>query len=111
MKLCWNVYKENINKNNIDIFNIFECLKFKEEIEKAFNDLWNENDVDKFIDTFKNKVNNICAYYFKHRNEYEIVLCSYSSKDKCNLKIDIYNQIMLNYNSFIYYLVSYFTNC
>ena len=128
--LIWNVYKYNINSKKIEQFNIFDHWRFKEAVEYDLNKI---NDKEKFSEELKNNL----LYYFWSKYEYEIVITSFpihidkKELDRINSdyesyceyyghapylmyvnpdvgeKIDIYSQIMLNYNIFLDYLWEY----
>lgn len=106
--LSWNVYVENINTKEIEIYNIFKHEKFKEEVLRAFKDSWDEKDVDASIETFKAKLTNICEYYYWGKTEWEVVISDWPPSENFKTKkISVYDQLMLNWNSFIYYVISY----
>lgn len=126
MKLEWNVYIEDVNRKIIKPFNIFTHHDFNREIESILK-------AKIPLADFKKKVQDTLLYYFWGKNEYEIMLTSWppyitkeelirlSREIKENLakghsnkvlnikpciekRIDIYEQVMLNFNHFITYI-------
>lgn len=78
--MVWNVYYYNMDSQKA-----FKKCKTKDEfIERLKSDLF---------------------YYFGFKAEYEIVLAPWcSGSDKKTIKIDIYSQIMLNWDKFVEYV-------
>ena len=90
----WNVYYYNINKRCIEPYNILDHSSF-------YNDLtYNYKLFKEDKDTFKEYVRRDLQYYFWSKCEYEIVIDSWPP---CNIdkKVDIYSQVMLNFDIFI----------
>ena len=130
MKLQWNVYRENFNSKKIEVFNIFNHGRFYEDIKK---DLKKCETKEKFSVILQKHL----RYYYWSKAEHEIVLTSWTPRiDKEELdrlneeyeeyykkygkypysiyvkpnvfeKVDIYSQVMLNYNSFVDYIWNY----
>lgn len=96
--IAWYAYIENPNRRSIEEYNIFEHGGFRQDCEKYLKEC---ND----IQSFSEKVKGSLRYYFWSRCEYEIVLtgwpCPEYTKDR---KIDIYQQVMLNYTPFINFI-------
>ena len=95
--LKWNVYKRNFRTNKIETFNIFDHYKFSESIEKLLKNCKGKNE-------FKGLLEKELIYYFLCRFEYEIVISSFPYKENNEIKVDIYSQIMNNYNLFVDYI-------
>lgn len=100
--LEWNVYMEDLNKREIIVFNVFNHYSFRTGLIKA----WQKYHDD--IEAFEKEVNSDAAYYFWSKREYEIGLTSpfggYDGfKDK---KIDIYDQLRLNWDAFMSYIIA-----
>lgn len=109
--LTWNVYRENINTKEIEIYNIFKHEKFKEEVLRAFKDSWDEKDVDTSIELFKSKVTNICEYYYWGKTEWEVIISDWPPSENFKTKkVSVCDQLLLNWDSFIYYVLSYMLN-
>lgn len=107
-ELSWNVYVENINKQEIEVYNVFDHSSFKKDIIEAFNASWNESDIIGSIKVFKEKTESIALYYFWSKCEWEIILSDWppTPEGKFNKKkISVYDQLKLNWNSFTNYIV------
>lgn len=121
--MIWNVYKYNINSNEIEIFNVFNHARFMTSVKKLLEECNNK-------ESFEQKMKSIAMYNFWSKCEYEVIVTSwppYISKkeldeivelqEKCKyrtsvnletgIKIDIYQQLELNWNSFINYTWSF----
>lgn len=118
-ELEWNVFEYNFNSNEIEVRNIFNHWRF-------LNDLYNlkkETDFKKFSEEVRKKL----MYYYWSKCEYEVIITSwppYIAKEElnrinnedvkyrtcvnleCGEKVDVYIQIMLNWDKFINYLWS-----
>lgn len=69
----WNVYYYNVNKNKIEIFNIFDHYSFKNEIDKLLNEC-------QTIEDFKIKAKSPLRYYYWSKCEWEVIVSV--NKDK-----------------------------
>ena len=97
MSLCWKVYTEDFNNKCIKEWNIFNHLGFKED---CIN--YSETD-DK--EEFAEDVKKSLMYYFWCKSEYEIVISCWIRCNNFNdMKVDIYGQVMMNYDRFVDYL-------
>ena len=97
--LTWNVYYEDFNRKNIKTFNIFEHYSFWEDCIK--NKRKNKNDKDSFVKQLRQDL----MYYFWSRSEWEIILTSWPErKDFKEKKIDVCDQIELNWDRFVDYV-------
>ena len=154
--LEWNVYKEDINSREIEIYNVFNHGGFLEGLNRMFKDVKKEqtkylkennleglltareaNKYNKHMEEFEDEcLRKECGYYFWSKSEYEIVLTSWPpyidvevidklkqeveehdskwswKQSKVNVpltvseKIDIYDQLLLNWNAFKDYVFS-----
>lgn len=97
--LEWNCYYENINTRKIVPFNIFRHHFFLLGCAKVARE-W--TDKSAFAIAIKSEL----MYYYWSKCEWEILLTSWTSPEdtKSQVKIDVYHQIMLNFNHFIDYL-------
>ena len=130
MILTWNVFKEDWNGKEITTFNVFQHQTYKEEIER----LLEAARMGLSKGNFEKEVRRYTQYYFWSKSEYEIVLTSWPPyidadkelarliKDKEDTiakgwtpkfldvrmaianKIDIYEQLQLNWEHYINYL-------
>ena len=120
-KLVWNVYRHDINGKKIEIYNVFNHGSFNNDVAQLTTERLNYNG-------FSEKLRRIAQYYFWSKAEYETVITSWpphidneeinrimSNREKhttyayyVNLdvgsKIDIYEQLMLNWDKFAYYV-------
>ena len=96
--LEWNVYYEEINSRKILTFNIFEHYAFLKGCAKAAE--------QPTILQFATEVKHELMYYFWSKCEWEILLTSWTAPEDRQswCKIDVYNQVMLNFEPFINYL-------
>lgn len=95
--LCWNVCYYSSNAKDFKIFNIFEHNKLAEEVNNIMSKSWESK---RF---FGEAVRKELMYYFWSKCEYEIVLESWPVGD-VQKKIDVYDQVMLNWDRFVDYL-------
>lgn len=96
-KLVWNVYIEDVNRNRIDIYNIFEHDSFVKDCRETVKE-------SKTKDEFSENIQKHLMYYFWSKCEWEIILSAFPPYDKFNEeKIDVYDQVMLNWHIFIEY--------
>ena len=119
-ELTWNAYIEDRNSNTIKVFNIFNSFRFISDVIKANNKY--KNDFE-----FLQEVRSSLMYAFWSKSEYEVIITSwppYIEKEEferltkedikyrtwLNLsmgeKIDIYNQVMINWEAFKLYLLT-----
>ena len=97
--LNWNVFVEDINARRIITFNIFEhggffndCIRLAKEYGDDFPE-------------FANQLRKSLAYFFWSKCEWEIVLSSWPPSDKIEeVKIDVYDQVMANWEAFLLYI-------
>ena len=94
----WNVYIHNYNKNKIESYNIFDHSGFKYEVKQAIKKY---KDKDTFIDKLKIEL----AYYFYCKCEWEIIISPWiGKKESCEAKIDVFDQVMINWDIFANYV-------
>ena len=117
--LLWYVYRHNINKDQIYKYNIFDHGRFSEEVYE----LLNKHEMT--YEDFSEKLRCSLMYYFWCKTEYEIVITSFppyidkkefdriSSEEfrvlsdvrlRCGEKIDIYEQVRMNWGVFVDYV-------
>lgn len=129
-KLSWNVLYHNVNSRQIEEYNIFKHSSFAKDVEKLLKEDLSERG---FAEKLKREV----QYYFWGRCEMEQMMCSWpvyidgDELDRMNKeyedynekyghypykinvcpdvgrKIDIYMQVMLNFNIFCNYVLSF----
>ena len=127
MNLEWNVFRHDVNKKEIVTFNIFNHWKFSEDVQKSLKKF-------KDKDEFAKQLRRDLMYYFWSKYEYEVVVTTFppyitmDELDNLNkereehrekygrdyvlidvnpdtgVKIDIYNQVMNNWDIFLDYV-------
>lgn len=98
-KLEWNVLISNFNTRKIESYNIFEHYKFYDDCRKAWKK--NKEDKEKFIE----EVHRSLLYYFWAKCEWEVLIHHWPPHENDpESKIDVYDQMMLNWNVFADYI-------
>ena len=103
MHLKWDVYRYNINRGEIEVFNIFEHYSFSEYVKKSLE----LNDKDGYIKQLKSEL----MYYFWSKAEWELVIevandkriflipwCGCREPEK--VKIDVTNDTKFDWRGF-----------
>lgn len=109
--LIWNVYRENVNRNCIEIYNIFDHVGFRSEVESVLEEFSKkvddtESDISEAVSIAREKVRMCLFYYFYGKAEYEIMLTTQILPEKFKgLKISICDQVELNFDSFFEYII------
>lgn len=102
MNLKWNTYYHDTNKQEIITFNIFDHGRFKEDVCKH---LKKYKDKDEFAKQLRLDL----FYYFGCKCEYEVLVSAWCGGNGCeDIKVDIYSQVMLNWDVFLNYV--YYSN-
>ena len=105
--LKWFVFVEDINKKQIKVYNIFEHKDFMEDCDDAWKDYINDEHRD--FSKFKKDIESNLMYYFWSKCEWEIVLSDFPPSDSFQKKkIDVYQQVKINWDKFIDYLFSWY---
>lgn len=92
----YNVFRYNMNSKAIEYFNIFDHSGFYKACKEAFNK-YKESPSE-----FSEAVRKNAFYYFAFKAEYEVLIrawCGGTGEEE--IKIDIYQQLQMNWNSFI----------
>lgn len=95
----WYVYYHDSNAKKIIKWNVFEHGTFKNEINKLLKEKVNK---EEFAERLKREL----MYYFWSRCEYEIILSPWTGEGD-DIKIDIYDQIAMNWDKFVDYVWLY----
>lgn len=107
MDLSWYVYRQDWNTGKIEPWDIFEHWRFAEDTMsniKRFCPKPNDDDNSEMAKAaFEQQIKSDLMYYFWSKAEYEIVLKNWIGSD-CEIKIDIYDQVTMNWDRFIDYL-------
>nr|WP_270248976.1 hypothetical protein [Coprococcus catus] len=96
MKLEWNVLYYDFNARKIITFNVFDHGRFREEVIKLFSPTISRNE-------FSKKLRSIVMYSFCCKAEYEVIISPWIGDEKAAVKIDIYTQLMNNWEQFVNY--------
>lgn len=97
--LVWNVFRENVNANKIEVWNIFRHAGFLVSCRKIFKELGNDREKS------EEKIKRELQYYFWCKCEHEVVISEYPpSHRNVELKVDIYSQVVMNWDIFFDYL-------
>ncbi len=98
-KLEWYVYCEDLNGNSIKKFNIFNHYGVMEDLKKLDKKI-------KDYDEFCKKFNTTLMYYYWSKCEWEVIISDWppSKRDPKEIKVDVYDQIMLNKDIFFKYV-------
>ena len=93
----WNVFYHNVNKQKIETFNIFEHYSFNESVKKILKKC---NDKKEFAKELKFEL----MYYFCSKSEWEIIIFPWCGRlENIDIKVDVYDQVMLNWDVFVDY--------
>lgn len=100
VELEWNVFAQDINKQQMRIFNVFNYGKYKQEIIELLN-----HKDDYTLEEFREKVKSSTMYYYWGKCEWEILIAPWIGDfDKELVKADVYMQLKMNWNYYIKYL-------
>lgn len=94
----WNVYYHDSNAKKIIEWNIFKHGSFRKE---TYDLLKSDLNKEEFIEQLKRSL----MYYFWSKSEYEVLILPWVGEAE-NIKIDIYDQIMMNWDKFVNYVWS-----
>lgn len=96
----WFVFYFSWNERKIKPLNIFNHGSFSEDVKKLLKkDLTREE--------FNEALRKELLYYFWAKYEYEVMISSLSERDNSDTKVDIYKQVMLNFDRFTDYVWSF----
>lgn len=98
-EMHWLVYVENVNTRKIETYDIFRHGCFPNEVKKAYQKhKWD-------FDAFAEEVRRSLMYYFWSKCEWEVLVTDlFETKNFQSAKIDVYDQVMLNWDVFIEYV-------
>lgn len=121
-KLTWNVYYLNFNEKKIEPFNIFQHWRFCEDVDKVVKNYKKEikkegltkKQLEDLLKDFKEKIRLEVQYYFWSKYEWEIgitepfsniLIDDYTKgRDFPWEKVDVYDQVRMNWDTFFDYL-------
>ena len=94
----WFVYYHSWNSNKITTFNIFDHYRFTADVEKALSRCRTK-------DEFAKQLKRDLFYYFGSKCEWEVVIKPWvGDKNNEGIKVDVYEQVMLNWDVFLDYV-------
>ena len=97
----WYVLMYNMNSKMINTYDVFDHSGFYNDVKKLLVS-------DLGVDDFKEKLRRSFQYWFWCRCEFEVLVCGWSPSHKdVEKKIDIYEQVMLNWDVFVDYVFNY----
>lgn len=97
----WNVFLDDFNSHRIRTLNIFQHASFLDGCRKAAKKYTDDRQA------FAEQVEKLLKYYFWSKCEYEIVLDTWPPSPRFHPeKVDVYDQVMLNWPVFIDWLWS-----
>lgn len=95
----WKVYRIADNRGEVETFNVFDHFFFLEGCAKAAK----EKEITK--EQFSERIKSELFYYYGAKFEWEILIsCLISRGDEKARKIDVREQIMINYDHFLDYV-------
>lgn len=95
----WYVYVEDMNCRNITAYNIFRHGRFMDDVQKIYKRYKDDFEV------FSLEIKKSLQYYFWSKAEWEIILSDWPPSNSFQgKKIDVYDQVMLNWDVFIRYV-------
>jgi len=96
----WNVYYHDSNANEIVVWNVFEHFKFSKELKDNLKDSPNK-------ESFSIAARRTAQYYFWSKCEWEVIIAPWVGRnDTPEIKVDVYNQLCMNWEHFIEYVWS-----
>jgi hypothetical protein len=93
----WNVFRFNCNAQKMEVYDIFDHESFKAYVEESLKECETKED-------FAYQLINELRYYFWSKCEWEIEIIDWMRRQKNGLKIDVFQQIMLNFDRFVDYV-------
>lgn len=97
--LEWNVYIYNINAKKIEIYNIFNHSGFVKELGEIFKETPKEERPE--------RIKSCLRYFFWCKAEWEIIIKPWIGATEIEEKIDVYDQIYMNFYRFMCYIEAY----
>ena len=94
----WNVFYHDVNAHQIRTLNIFNHDRFSRDVSKYLKECQNKNE-------FAKKLKSELMYNFWAKAEYEVIITPWcGSRNTEEIKVDIYTQVMNNWNIFLDYV-------
>ena len=97
--LEWNVYVSNFNRKKIEVHNVFEHTRFLEDCKAA------ARKYSKDKAAFAEAVRKDLMYYYWSKCEWEVIIDHWPPRSDVDcIKVDVYDQVVLNWDRFIDYV-------
>lgn len=94
----WNVFYHSVNDRKIKKFNIFEHWRFDKDVRE---NLKKHTDKDEFAKALRSDL----FYYYCSKAEYEILISAWCGGTGTEtIKVDVYTQVMNNWEIFLDYV-------
>ena len=98
-QMQWNVFYYSAADKKIKALNIFDHTNFSKAVDRKLKSCRDKNE-------FASRLHSELMYYFWCKSEYEILIKAWCGS-KEEIKVDVYTQIMLNWNKFVKYVWSF----
>lgn len=99
-QLVWNVIHHDLNRQRIGTFNVFNHGGFIADVEK---ELKRSSTKEEFAEPLRRSL----SYYYRSKTEWEVIITPWcGGRDTKDIKIDVYWQIMNNWEIFLEYVWS-----
>ena len=92
----WNAYYHDFNAKEIKTFNIFDHYDFRKDVVRDLNRF-------KSREEFAKALKRHLFYYFAVKCEWEVLIAPWVGTAD-TIKIDVYDQVMLNWDVFVDYV-------
>ena len=93
----WNVFYYDINCQKMSTFNIFDHGRFREDVSKDVQECSTKEE-------FEGRLKTDLIYYFWCKSEWEIIISPWIGDKDAGVKIDVYTQVVNNWNAFLSYV-------
>lgn len=95
----WFVYVDDFNMKRIVEYDIFKHHSFAGDVGRAYKKHRND------FDAFAEKVRGLLFYYYCSKCEWEVIVGAWVARDRTpERKVDVCEQVMLNWDVFIEYV-------
>ena len=102
----WNVYIGDFNSKRIETHNVFNHYRFVKDLTKALKKIEKSDaSEEKKKEDFAEAARKELMYYYWSKCEWEVIISHWpQGKDDKDEKIDVYDQVRLNWDKFIDYV-------
>lgn len=97
--LEWYVFTEGFNSREIEKHNVFNHYRFLNDLKKLARKFR-----DREREQFEEAMRKDLMYYYWSKCEWEVVIGGFIGKADKSLKVDVYEQVMLNWKPFCDYV-------